>query len=106
MEICRQTHSDPHQQRLHSDLSILKTMEWTRDKIINCIENYRERTLLWDPTHVHYKHRFKRADAWRELAGIFEVPRDEVEKKMKNLISQFRRVEKKKTKEKKIGQCS
>lgn len=56
-------------------------MEWTRDQTVHLIECYRERTLPWDPTHVHYKHRFKRADAWRELAEILDVPRDEVEKK-------------------------
>lgn len=44
----------------------------------------------------------KRSDAWYEIANILNVEKNEVEKKIKNLITQFRR-ELKKTREQKSG---
>ncbi|XP_068204943.1 transcription factor Adf-1-like [Palaemon carinicauda] len=73
-----------------------------REKIVQLIECYRGYPLLWDPTHAQYKHRFKRADAWREIAENIQMERNEVEKKMKNLVTQFQR-ELKKRQEKKSG---
>lgn len=95
LEISEQT------QNTNSDC-VSVTMEWSREKTAQLIEIYRGYPLLWDPTHALYKHRFKRADAWREIAENIQMERDEVEKKMKNLVTQFRR-ELKKSQEKKSG---
>ncbi|XP_068230453.1 uncharacterized protein [Palaemon carinicauda] len=73
-----------------------------REKIVQLIECYRGYPLLWDPTHKLYKRWFKRADAWREIAENIQMERNEVEKKMKNLVTQFQR-ELKKCQEKNSG---
>ncbi|XP_068235611.1 uncharacterized protein [Palaemon carinicauda] len=95
LEIPGQTHNTDNER-------VSVTMEWPREKIVQLIECYRGYPLLWDPTHALYKHRFKRADAWREIAENIQMGRNEVEKKMKNLVTQFRR-ELKKCQEKKSG---
>ena len=78
-------------------------MEWTRHKTLELIECYRSHTLLWQPSHILYKNRTKRSDAWLDIANILHVEQKEAEKKMKNLIAQFRRELKKKLKRKKSG---
>ena len=77
-------------------------MEWTREKTLELIECYRSHTLLWQPTHMMYKNRIKRSDAWLDIGNILNVHQNEAEKKVKNLVAQFRR-ELKKCREKKSG---
>lgn len=74
-------------------------MEWTIQKTIDLIELYRTSGVLWDPTDENYKNRDKRLDALRNISTTLEVPREEVERKIKNLVGQFSR-EIKKCKEK------
>lgn len=62
------------------------------------IEMYRDRSLLWDPTNSQYKNKNKRHDGLMEIAISFGIDKLDVEKKMKNVQSQFAR-EKKKEKE-------
>lgn len=59
------------------------------------IELYQSHPVLWDPTDPTYKNKVKKIDAWRSISQALAVERAEVEKKMKTLIGQFRREQKK-----------
>ncbi|XP_068229374.1 transcription factor Adf-1-like [Palaemon carinicauda] len=87
LEIPGQTHNTDNER-------VSVTMEWPREKIVQLIECY--------PTHAPYIHRFKRADAWHEIAENIQMERNEVDKKMMSLVTQFLR-ELKKCQEKKSG---
>lgn len=66
-------------------------MEWNRNKVISFIERYRSCEILWDARHPDYKDRDKRREAMTEIAASFNTDRSEVEKKIRNLQSQFGR---------------
>jgi hypothetical protein len=46
-------------------------------------EIYREYSLLWDPSCVNYKNRFKRMDALKETGKLFNITPDVVDRKQK-----------------------
>ncbi|MPD06873.1 hypothetical protein E2C01_102704 [Portunus trituberculatus] len=71
------------------------TMEWTKEHTFMLIELYQSHPVLWDPTDPTYKNKVKKLDAWRSISQALAVERAEVEKKMKTLIGQFRREQKK-----------
>ncbi|VVC25889.1 MADF domain [Cinara cedri] len=73
-------------------------MNWSDEQTISFIEMYRDRSLLWDPTNSLYKNKNRRHDGLMEIAISFGMEKFDVEKKTKNLQSQFAR-EKKKEKE-------
>jgi uncharacterized protein YwgA len=70
-------------------------MEWNREQVTLLIDMYREKRELWDPSYEHYKNRNRKHDAWLEIANTLDTSHEAVEKKMKNLIFQFNREEKK-----------
>ncbi|KAJ8949616.1 hypothetical protein NQ318_007378 [Aromia moschata] len=72
-------------------------MEWKNDKVLNLIELYRNRPVLWDC-------QIKKIDALTEIAVILQIQRDEIERKIKNLVCHFSR-ELKKEKECKKVRC-
>ncbi|KAF7273327.1 hypothetical protein GWI33_013962 [Rhynchophorus ferrugineus] len=46
-------------------------MEWSNCTVLQLIEAYRERPVLWNSTDFYYKDRNRKEDAWKELAEIF-----------------------------------
>ncbi|XP_069673312.1 uncharacterized protein [Periplaneta americana] len=66
-------------------------MEWTNDKAMSLIELYRDRPVLWDSRLKGYKDRNKRHNALMEIANSLGVGKEEVERKLKNLICHFSR---------------
>ncbi|XP_039282043.1 uncharacterized protein LOC120350892 [Nilaparvata lugens] len=64
---------------------------------------YRDRSYLWDSSDVDYKNRNKRHDGLVEIAVSFGIEKVEVEKKIRNLQSQFAREKKKESKSRKTG---
>lgn len=77
-------------------------MEWTNDKVFNLIDLYRARPVLWDCRLKEFKDRNRRTDALMDIAIATGIEKDEVERKIKNLVSHFSR-ELKKEREGKIG---
>lgn len=43
-------------------------MEWSDDMSLKLIEIYRDKPVLWDPTHMDYKLTKKKVDVWRCIA--------------------------------------
>ena len=70
-------------------------MEWTKDATIRLVELFREKPELWDTSGSSYRDKAKKQIAWNEIAMTMGVGVKEVEKKMRVLIGQFQREEKK-----------
>ncbi|CAH1970882.1 unnamed protein product [Acanthoscelides obtectus] len=64
---------------------------WTIEEVTNLIEVYRERPNLWNPKNVDYKNRYKKYDSLKEIAEIFGTTKDEIERKLKNINTQYQR---------------
>ncbi|XP_011870220.1 PREDICTED: uncharacterized protein LOC105563327 [Vollenhovia emeryi] len=80
----------------HGSVAIMESVtEWPYDKVLQLIALFQQRPLLWDSQCEAYKDRQKRHEATLELAAHFNVERDEIERKLKNLQSHFYREVKK-----------
>jgi hypothetical protein len=73
---------------------------------LQLIEDFQAMSCLWDVASMDYKNRNKRRDAMHELAIKYGVSDPEMEKKIHNLKSQFRREHKKLKESKKSGSSS
>lgn len=78
-------------------------MEWTSEQVIQLLNMYHQRPILWDCRLRDYKDRNKRHDALVEIAVSFGLVKDEVERKIKNLVSHFTREVKKEKESAKSG---
>jgi hypothetical protein len=65
----------------------LGLMEWSNEKVLNLIELYRDRPVLWDCRLKEYKDRNKKMDAILEIAVSFGVEKEEIERKIKIKIN-------------------
>ena len=66
-------------------------MEWTQESVIECIEVYERKEIIWDPKHPMHFNKIRKQDAWEELGKEVNRPVDECKKKMVNLLSSLRR---------------
>lgn len=79
---------------------------WTAEETSNLIEGYRNFKCLWDAKHADYKNRIKKKDALIELGKMCHVSTAEVERKLANVNSQYRRERRNYKKFKKSGAAS
>lgn len=78
--------------------------KWSTENTCKLIELYREHPLLWDPKHKEYKNRFKKADAIKEICIALNTNSvEDVEKKIRNINSQYMRERRNYKKLKKSG---
>lgn len=73
----------------------LENDQWNKENISKLIELYRESVELWDTRSPLYKLKNKKHDAWMRISEVMNMEKTEVEKKMRCLIGQFQREEKK-----------
>jgi len=66
-------------------------MEWTQENVIEFIELYKRRDVIWDPKHPMHFNKIRKKDAWEALGKETNRPVDECKKKMENLLSSLRR---------------
>ncbi|CAH1113552.1 unnamed protein product [Psylliodes chrysocephalus] len=66
-------------------------MEWSNDSVLQLINAYRIRPVLWNSLDSYYKIKNKKEDAWRELADMLNTDIAEIKKKMQSLLASFRR---------------
>jgi hypothetical protein len=66
-------------------------MEWTRESVIELIELYKRKEIIWDPKHPMDFNKIRKQDAWEELGKEMNRPVVECKKKMENLLSSLRR---------------
>ncbi|CAH2006124.1 unnamed protein product [Acanthoscelides obtectus] len=77
--------------------------QWTVEECSNLIELYRDHTNLWNASHIDYKSRIKKYDSLKEIAQRFGTKYEEIERKIKNLVSQYQRERRNYKKLKKSG---
>lgn len=76
----------------HGLAAIMESVtEWSYDKVLQLIALFQQRPMLWDTRCITYKDRQKRHEVTLELAARFNVEKDEIERKLKNLQSHFYR---------------
>lgn len=68
-----------------------KAIKWSVENTCKLIELYRESKLLWDARHPDYKNRYKKADALKEIGILCNVSSEEVDRKIKNINTQYQR---------------
>lgn len=66
-------------------------IEWTREKTLKLLNEYKNRRVLWDWNNRGYRDRIKRKLAIQELANLFNCNTLEIEKKITNLKCQYSR---------------
>lgn len=66
-------------------------MDWTDEKVLVLIEEYKARPVLWDRNSVDYKLLNKKCDSWRSLADVMDTDVAEVKKKINSLLASLRR---------------
>jgi hypothetical protein len=68
-------------------------VEWTQENVIEFIELYKRKEIIWDPKQPMHFNKIKKQDAWEELGKEMNRTVDEYEckKKMENLLSSLRR---------------
>ncbi|XP_022189620.1 uncharacterized protein LOC111048084 isoform X2 [Nilaparvata lugens] len=69
--------------------------EWSRTKLVKLIHLYRSREVLWNSKYPSFKDKILKNLAWGEIAAELDVNQYEVQNKVKNLLTCFRREEKK-----------
>lgn len=65
--------------------------EWDEGKIVNLIELYREREIIWNPKDKDYYKKHSKLDAWEEIGTAMGIPAEDCKRKMLNVWSSWRR---------------
>ncbi|XP_047503412.1 uncharacterized protein LOC125048665 [Pieris napi] len=76
---------------------------WSNDKIMQLIELFQSKPLLWDCSIKQYKDRNKKNDAFEEISQVLNIPKKDVETKIHVLRTQFTREKKKMSAKKTTG---
>ncbi|KRT82768.1 Myb/SANT-like transcription factor, partial [Oryctes borbonicus] len=63
---------------------------WTKKAVLELINAYKRKSFLWNKYHKNFFCRHTRANAWVEIAGMFEVEPEIVKRKIKTLIATYR----------------
>jgi len=66
-------------------------MEWTQESVVELIQLYKRKEIIWDPKHPMHCKKIRKQDAWGELRKEMNRPVDECKKEMGNLLSSLRR---------------
>lgn len=77
--------------------------QWTTEEICTLIDAFREHKNLWQTKDTNYKNRIKKMDSYKEIALLFDTNWMEIDRKIKNIISQYQRERRNYKKMKKSG---
>lgn len=66
-------------------------MDWSHERTIEFIEEYRENEILWNHQLPDFKNNKKKFDVYKRLSEKYGTDLVEVKKKIKNIRSQFHR---------------
>jgi hypothetical protein len=78
-------------------------VEWSKEQMLNLIEQYELRGCLWNVISKNYKNQNKKKDAWQEISFHMGADVGIIENKVKSLLAQYRRERRKVTDAKKSG---
>lgn len=65
--------------------------KWSVEDTCKLIELYRESPILWNAKDLNHKNKLKTANALKEIATILHTNVNEIDRKLKNLYSQYTR---------------
>ena len=76
--------------------SVFLIMFDTDEKVLDLIEEYRKRPILWDPQNAHYYKTPLKLDAWWEISSVFgfndtKISVETCKKKIESILASFRR---------------
>lgn len=66
-------------------------VKWSVEDTEKLIQTYQSYQNLWNVDHPEFYNRSKRKTTFVEIASIFQIPPLEVERKLKNMRSQYLR---------------
>jgi len=52
-------------------------MEWTQESVIEFVELYKRKEIIWDPKHPKNFNKIRKQDAWEELGKEMNRPVEE-----------------------------
>lgn len=71
--------------------SLSLNTEWTEDKCLHLIREYRMRPVLWSPKDYNYYKPLMKQQAWEEIGNKLGYTAEACKNKMNILLSSFRR---------------
>lgn len=66
-------------------------MDWTEEKTLYFIKLYKQRDVLWNPSHPNHYNKKLRKKAWEDMAQKLGKTSEELKRKMNALSSSLRR---------------
>jgi len=66
-------------------------MDWKNEKVLDLIECYKNKSILWSPKQLKHYNKFEKSDAWAELATEMKTTSDECREKITSINASFRR---------------
>lgn len=72
-------------------MKISGIMKWSPKKVVEFINIYKEKSVLWNPRDPNYFNRLKKNDAWEEIARDTGRSVEHCKRKMEYLHSALRR---------------
>lgn len=79
------------------------TFTWSEEKVLQLIEVYRSKEILWNPQHENFYKKHLKEDAWMEIANLMETTQEKCYSKMISILSSYRREKAKEKKSKGTG---
>lgn len=65
------------------------SVEWSNEKYLLLIDSYKESINIWNTKHQDYRNRYIRQDSLLEISKHMDTAKEEVDRKLKNLICHF-----------------
>jgi hypothetical protein len=65
-------------------------MEWTQENVIEFMELYKRKEIIWNPKHPMHFNIIEKQDAWENWKKKSTDPSMGAKKKMENLLSSLR----------------
>lgn len=64
---------------------------WTAESVVSLIQTYKSYPCLWNMRAACYKSAVRKTAAWDEISDYFQLPVNDLKRKMNNLLSSYRR---------------
>lgn len=71
-------------------LVVIMASEWNDELVLTFIEEFKKYQCLWNPKDIDRKSKNKKNDAYHDLSLHFKKPKEEIKKKINNLIQSYR----------------
>lgn len=66
-------------------------VEWSREQVMQLIELYRQKRVLWNPSDADFKNKSLKNYALNEISSRMNIGKAEIVAKIKSLMGQFQR---------------